>query len=118
MVAKIATGEIEEEPKAAGEAAGGYSNSATATCAVDRHVVDILRYSLLIFDSPERPLYLFVALEVGYKTTRASGGFGSFSHVTKPSRSAFSALAASGQISMLITVGPKTVYCRKCRSSG
>ena len=85
MVAKIATGEIEEEPKAA---AGGYSNSPTATCAVDRHVVDILRYSLLICDSPEKP------------------------------GSAFSALAASGQICMLIKVGQETAYCRKCRSYG
>jgi hypothetical protein len=33
-----------------------------------------------------------------------------FSQVTNPSRSAFSALAASGQTSMLIKVGQETVY--------
>jgi hypothetical protein len=38
--------------------------------------------------------------------------------VTNPSQSAFSALAASGQISMLIRVGQETAYCRKEQQAG
>ena len=53
-----------------------------------------------------------------YKTTGAGGAWGSFSQVTNPLRNAFSAVAASGQIWTLISVGPEASYWRKCLSSG
>ncbi len=46
------------------------------------------------------------------------GAWGSFSQVTNPLRNAFSAVAASGQIWTLISVGPEASYWRKCLSSG